>query len=1794
MNGLSSLIEKQQRGPDGETTRSYHAYTSIITHAITKSILREVPIGNEIPYQRIAVTIGAVIKAYKNDRLSLRPEIVLLCKVMMMDRAEVGRKGVNAVRCLLFCGARGSFSGEGFSEDGPVDMGLMDVMAHLTVHGIDLIESDTRKDKLALANNIIDNCYDLFEERRMEKYMKRSSFDKSFSYIQKVQQLIYSSQKDFFSKQESEPIQNDQLFKYMTSFIEATSTVLNIDLATSRYENMVLAIGNIISSEDDHTPITSFLSHLKPIIDSNLHLIFTSCFYEIPRRYIFNKLMTCLSILLDVQTRNKNFNCEESTLKIIETIIETCVLSMNLYEIEIIINLLSKHPDTRIPVSSVVLVVYMCENKVLKEHDGGFLKENWGEEFYENAVSVILKAKERAGLHEDEGLGFGGHDLGSMVGQMRIKNESILQAVRSYDPHTWDREGQVEGFGLMRKVILNGGSFLVMLMCLDRAEKDVESWEVDSGTIFMVQHYVYLMTLSRHYQYHQTTVERIEKRIYGKLARRLVLGREGNGESREKENIVGMPFLEKQVIQEIEKNHHDDLIEEISNYIKSNLLQFELRCNQFDKVCEYIKKNGNLIYPSAEDLSELPDIHGLKDFFSIVSEKLTSTFIRFKLGKSTKIKLNSSWYDVSINTLILLVSLDRVAIIRFSMPLFFISFISDIESIPISNLSSIQSGNLSMQRLAESSFSMKVHFFKAYFPSMIKEHSKDPDHVFIQTVAQLCIRSLLCLYKNDSPYGNSKGERDFIFKAEDIVNILTSSRFEEEILGLEVLYLMDLKTPARDCCVMYCLLQKKLHKNWIANLQYSREDEDLMENLESNYLNIGTTFKKLFKKSTGDLKEASPFVKRLPDGFLEDKKPEENFCGFRQLAPPTRYSQRLKIVDYRKRFGDYPTIVLLDILASHEHFCIERSMKALSNLIADEFLDPERLSSYISNKEMHLYLQASYSLEDAWFKVSSQSQRVDNAAKKYQIQVDHSCPPINWLEVYPQLENKQKEKEGSTLMKDIEKNIKEACRMVRYAGNEGRFPREDIAYIMANVIWKISEVFSIFYIYLIDITVTIAEWMKERGDNEKALELLESVERDIKLSLESDFSQDDKPVNFRLSYEISKVLLEMKRPDALNRVSLSLEMLAKKEVQNGDRLLSNSSILQTKKKIYTTHTDKEREKGISLDRLGNMIKFEEESKRNQNLELRESKQIGMLSDLIQLYLAKVGAAMSREHVLSSFYILISGALYSFKTPITYESGYQIASMISDHMKRNNRRIRWEMRVVFAQFVCSLLSHGYTHAHDLMYILFFSIIDISIYNSESSALAQSYLSKIFPSDPIIYMYNMEIYVYYVLYVFQPNNKDTMMIHYMNIINAYKKYSSIMIWYLFYISSTNNTLFKEILSKMDHPSVQRISTCIAYLESVVHVVNSVHTKQGTSTRSSIDNLVFNSAMFKSPPPPKSIAYPDNTNMNVFDRYGRAKDSSEVITISYPEPKFYHVFSSKDAPIWVKFVCSDNETRSLIFKRCVNTANESILSQVLRAAVTSRVGGTGDVSEAEEVCAGQIIYRITSINKIIVCLEFVPLSKSITSLKEANRVYAGESASMMVETKQSVVMREFYRFFFENLSSTGYFQVHLNVHSSLGFWSGVGYFLGLGDRNLNNIMVKNDGSFFYIDFEAFLGLGKDLPVPEIIEIRFGPSFQNLVFINNLYAMFNFIMSDTLAHLQKRVQYIVRVLLQLTFHAGEKFFFDKKELAHEDFIVDFFDQKVNSIRSMNPFHFVKMIINNSMNKSSGKLMFDGWEANI
>jgi DNA-dependent protein kinase catalytic subunit len=109
----------------------------------------------------------------------------------------------------------------------------------------------------------------------------------------------------------------------------------------------------------------------------------------------------------------------------------------------------------------------------------------------------------------------------------------------------------------------------------------------------------------------------------------------------------------------------------------------------------------------------------------------------------------------------------------------------------------------------------------------------------------------------------------------------------------------------------------------------------------------------------------------------------------------------------------------------------------------------------------------------------------------------------------------------------------------------------------------------------------------------------------------------------------------------------------------------------------------------------------------------------------------------------------------------------------------------------------------------------------------------------------------------------------------------------------------------------------------------------------------------------------------------------------------------------------------------------------------------------------------------------------------------------------------------------SPEAFITIRSRCASSLGVLSVCLYILGIGDRHLENYLVDmSDGRIIGIDFGMAFGSGIDLPVPELMPIRFTRQFQNLFNPLDTVPLLKQIMSHALKALRENKLIILQVM--------------------------------------------------------------------
>lgn len=92
---------------------------------------------------------------------------------------------------------------------------------------------------------------------------------------------------------------------------------------------------------------------------------------------------------------------------------------------------------------------------------------------------------------------------------------------------------------------------------------------------------------------------------------------------------------------------------------------------------------------------------------------------------------------------------------------------------------------------------------------------------------------------------------------------------------------------------------------------------------------------------------------------------------------------------------------------------------------------------------------------------------------------------------------------------------------------------------------------------------------------------------------------------------------------------------------------------------------------------------------------------------------------------------------------------------------------------------------------------------------------------------------------------------------------------------------------------------------------------------------------------------------------------------------------------------------------------------------------------------------------------------------------------------------------RFFFDHFGPAPslYFRARNNYGLSLAAWSALGFFIGLGDRHCENLLINQaTGAIVHVDFDCLLGKGLKLTVPEIVPFRLTRNLVSVMSGRNL----------------------------------------------------------------------------------------------
>lgn len=346
---------------------------------------------------------------------------------------------------------------------------------------------------------------------------------------------------------------------------------------------------------------------------------------------------------------------------------------------------------------------------------------------------------------------------------------------------------------------------------------------------------------------------------------------------------------------------------------------------------------------------------------------------------------------------------------------------------------------------------------------------------------------------------------------------------------------------------------------------------------------------------------------------------------------------------------------------------------------------------------------------------------------------------------------------------------------------------------------------------------------------------------------------------------------------------------------------------------------------------------------------------------------------------------------------------------------------------------------------------------------------------------------------------------------------------------------------------------------------------------------------------PPIPSTLIYPSMEQLKEKPSRSETALRKPLIYIRSIVPNSLRIFSSKDKPFMVKFMCSDDKERALMFKLVQNSSLESIMSNVFSSAVYLEEI-TNSRPLADEYLGlhkSLALYNIQPIGPTILVLEFMQGVETVSDFikREIYMRSTSESDSRAREVLE--LFKNYFELMYAECDHYDWFSKKVLVNYSYGFWSIIGAIFGVGDRNLRNIMVGRQKGFTYIDFEIMLGLGKNLPVPETVKLRVGPLFSRFPGILRTKELFRSVMVAYYTWVKENIKELMLQFSELLCHQGEQAFFSKAEFYSEkvmkESLVDFFLEA-----EPNDYDQVSTMIAKEEHPNAQKYMYGGWDPTL
>lgn len=172
--------------------------------------------------------------------------------------------------------------------------------------------------------------------------------------------------------------------------------------------------------------------------------------------------------------------------------------------------------------------------------------------------------------------------------------------------------------------------------------------------------------------------------------------------------------------------------------------------------------------------------------------------------------------------------------------------------------------------------------------------------------------------------------------------------------------------------------------------------------------------------------------------------------------------------------------------------------------------------------------------------------------------------------------------------------------------------------------------------------------------------------------------------------------------------------------------------------------------------------------------------------------------------------------------------------------------------------------------------------------------------------------------------------------------------------------------------------------------------------------------------------------------------------------------------------------------------------------------------------------ISYSIVTLNLITNFIEFVPNSRTLIEIIKKSQAKEENKKVELQYFKKNLKPKYELKNYLLNISTDEcFFAIHNNYIKSHAAWSALGLLIGLGDRHLMNILIReNTGELIHIDFDMIFKKAKYLPVAEKIDFRMTNSFVMALGILSYYGMFKVYFEQTIAIFKQEFEKIKRMM--------------------------------------------------------------------